>query len=107
MFFRHGGVSCSIYLSIYYPHSLVDIIHIFIFMGVIVVFNIPYEKNKKMRAYTQVVDRLCLPMYVFQGLAINIVRVIGADIWIGTILVTLIDAILSVLWITIESRLHR
>lgn len=98
-------VILMVYLSIYCAHSKMDFYGIFIFAVIIIVANIVGAlKNSFIVVY---LDKICMPMYVFQVVCIMIASNFVEPSWLSGMGLLFLDFVLSSFWILIEPKVDK
>ncbi len=100
-----GGVLvlCSILFAAVVPHTEYDYVQICIFALIMLTLNL--GSRIKERKALRVIDKMILPMYVWQVVSIRIISLTGSPNFLQLGVVILLDFLISAGWILIENKM--
>lgn len=92
----------TVYMVIYYPHTSADFYELFVFALILIVAeNFWGVYSSKLTEY---IDKLCMPMYIFQVGCIKIVMTFMKISWGSAFLAVILDLVLSIFWVNVLGK---
>lgn len=91
------AVSGTVYMVIYHPHTNADFYEVLVFALILILAeNFWSGYSCKLTDY---MDKLCMPMFIFQVSCIKIVMTFLEINWGSAVLAVLLDLLLSLVWV--------
>lgn len=98
-------VLSTVYITMYHPHSKYDFYMIIAFASIIIIADVFWsEKNNYI---TDFLDKMCMPMYIFQVFCILILSKFMTPNWLSAIMLVAMDFIVGLIWLVVCPKLSR
>lgn len=107
IFFSTLIIVISMYIVLYMPHAKMDFYLVLCFGLLLIMLS--HVFNGKNCKFTNILDKVCMPMYIFQVCSILVTNTFvtpSVRNWAGLICVLIIDIVMSIIWIVFASKIN-